>query len=148
MVDETDSKSVRGFPLCGFESYQKHQFEWKDIMVKKVTFAEFEKIKESASNKILVVDFFAPWCGPCRALGQTLEELSSMYPDEFVEFVAIDVDTAFVEIQAIGIRNVPTVHIMWGGVSKWQVSGAVDKETIRTAIDSVYDTCNPPQSEV
>lgn len=117
-------------------------------MVKKVTFAEFEKLKESASNKILVVDFFAPWCGPCRILGQTLEELSEMYPDEFVEFVAINVDDAFVEVQAIGIRNVPTIHIVFGGESKWQAAGALGKETLLTAIESVVDACFIPQSEV
>jgi thioredoxin 1 len=117
-------------------------------MVKKVSFAEFVELKESASNKVLVVDFFAPWCGPCRALGQTLEELSNMYDTEIVEFVAINVDDAFVEVQAIGIRNVPTVHIMFGGESKWQAAGALDKDTLRTAIESVIDACFTPQSEV
>lgn len=117
-------------------------------MVKKVSFAEFVEIKDSIHNKVLVVDFFAPWCGPCRALGQTLEELSKMFANEYVEFVAINVDEAFVEIQALGIRNVPTVHIMWDGVTQWQTSGAVDKETLQSAIDSVFHTCNPPQSEV
>ena len=117
-------------------------------MVKKVSFAEFEEIKESASNKLLVVDFFAPWCGPCRALGQTLEELSAMYAEELVEFIAINVDDAFVEVQAIGVRNVPTVHIMFGGTSQWQASGAMDKENLRAAIESALETCFPPQSEV
>ena len=117
-------------------------------MVKKVSFEEFVEIKDSICNKVLVVDFFAPWCGPCRALGQTLEELSKMFADEYVEFVAINVDEAFVEIQAIGIRNVPTVHIMFGGESKWQAAGALDKETLRTAIESVIDACFTPQSEV
>ena len=65
-------------------------------MVKKVTFADFVELKESASDKILVVDFYAPWCGPCRALGQTLEELSAAYAEELVEFIAINVDDAFV----------------------------------------------------
>ena len=117
-------------------------------MVKEVTFAEFEELKESAINKILVVDFFAPWCGPCRAIRQTLEKLSEEYPCEYVEFIAINVDAAFEEVQSIGIRNIPNVHIMWGGESKWQVSGAVEKEVLASAIDSVVDTCFPPQSEV
>ena len=117
-------------------------------MVKKVSFAEFEEIKESASSKLLVVDFFAPWCGPCRALGQTLEELSAMYAEELVEFIAINVDDAFAEVKAIGVRNVPTVHIMFGGTSQWQDSGAMDKENLRAAIESVLGTCFPPQSEI
>ena len=117
-------------------------------MVKKVSFEEFVELKESASNKVLVVDFFAPWCGPCRALGQTLEEISNVYSTALVEFVAINVDDAFVEVQAIGIRNVPTVHIMFGGESKWQAAGALDKESYLTAIESVIDACFTPQSEV
>lgn len=117
-------------------------------MVKKVSFEEFVELKESVSNKVLVVDFFAPWCGPCRALGQTLEEFSNLYSTALVEFVAINVDDAFVEVQAIGIRNVPTIHIMFGGESKWQASGALDKNAILTAIESVVDACFIPQSEV
>ena len=117
-------------------------------MVKKVSFSEFEELKESASNKLLVVDFFAPWCGPCRALGQTLEELSALYSEELVEFIAINVDDAFAEVQAIGVRNIPTVHIMFGGTSQWQAAGALDNETLLTAIESVIDACFPPQSEV
>lgn len=117
-------------------------------MVKKVSFEEFVEFKESVRNKIIVVDFFAPWCGPCRALGQTLEELSNLYSTALVEFVAINVDDTFVEVQAIGIRNVPTIHIMFGGESKWQAAGALDKETLLTAIESVIETCFIPQSEV
>lgn len=68
---------------------------------------EFNSIIES--NKEVVVDFFATWCGPCRMLGPVIEELSSEISD--IEFLKVDVDE-FPEIaQQFGVMNIPTIIV-------------------------------------
>lgn len=68
---------------------------------------DFNKIIES--NKEVVVDFFATWCGPCRMLGPVIEELSNELKD--IEFLKVDVDE-FPEIaQSFAVMNIPTIIV-------------------------------------
>jgi thioredoxin 1 len=72
-----------------------------------------EELKDllSKNNKILI-DFFATWCGPCRALSPVLEKLESEYPN--VKFVKFDVDTDMEYVTQFNITSVPTVMICNG----------------------------------
>ena len=73
--------------------------------------AEQLKERQNKGEKLLV-DFFATWCGPCKALLPRLERMESEYPD--ITFVKIDVDKNMDYAGEFGIRSVPTVAFFSG----------------------------------
>jgi thioredoxin 1 len=77
-----------------------------------------------APGKILV-DFWAEWCGPCRAIGPVLEEMADEYPG--VRFLKLNVDESPVVAQNYGVMSIPTVLAFEGGEVKSRIVGAVPK---------------------
>ena len=72
-----------------------------------------ERVDElRAEGKKLLVDYWAKWCGPCKALIPRLENLEKQYPD--VTFVKVDVDENMDAALDLGIRTVPTIMIYNG----------------------------------
>ena len=82
----------------------------------------------------VVVDFWAPWCGPCLMIGPSIEELSGEY-DGKVNFVKVNTDEARNVAIKYGIMGIPTLKIFRGGEEIASVSGALPKEHIRKWID-------------
>lgn len=72
-----------------------------------------EKVKQLQSEgKKVLVDYWAKWCGPCKALIPRLESIEAQYPD--VTFVKVDVDENMDSALDLGIRSVPTIIIYNG----------------------------------
>jgi thioredoxin 1 len=65
------------------------------------------------AEKLVLVDFWAPWCGPCKAQTPVLERLSKVHPD--VSFVKVNVDEAKQVAGTYGIRSIPTLALFYGG---------------------------------
>jgi thioredoxin len=87
-------------------------------------------------KKPAIVDFYADWCGPCRAIAPTLEELAKEYGDKIVIY-KVDVDASGDLAQAFGIRSIPAVlFIPMKGESKMTVGGR-SKEDFKKQIDSI-----------
>ena len=63
--------------------------------------------KNLINDKVVVVDFFATWCGPCKMLSPVIDELANKYPD--ISFVKIDVDDCPNISKEYGIMSVPTL---------------------------------------
>ncbi|MBR5240826.1 MAG: thioredoxin [Muribaculaceae bacterium] len=80
-----------------------------------------------------IVDFWAVWCGPCRAFAPIFEELSDEFKGE-VKFIKVNVDNATQIAQKYQIRSIPTLILFKDGeeVQKW--IGGRPKETLRTMI--------------
>lgn len=78
-----------------------------------VTDANFETDVLKATGPVLV-DFWAPWCGPCRAVGPVVEKIAELYAGR-VRVAKMNVDDNPVTSQHYGIRSIPTVALFHGG---------------------------------
>lgn len=81
----------------------------------------------------VLVDFWAPWCGPCRAIAPTLEEIAGEM-DGKVVIAKVNVDEAGEIAGRFGVRSIPTLLLFKGGQVREQIVGAVAKSTIVAAI--------------
>jgi thioredoxin 1 len=88
------------------------------------------------SEKHAVVDFWAPWCGPCKAIGPILDELVKTYGDQ-VKFTKCNVDDNPVTPGKFGIKAIPTLIFFKDGEVADQITGMVAKNKLEEAIKSV-----------
>lgn len=88
------------------------------------------------SDTPVLVDFWAPWCGPCRAIAPVIEELSGEYGDK-LKIAKCNVDDNPQTPAKYGIRAIPTLIIFKGGNVTEQITGAVAKAQIAAAVDKV-----------
>ena len=86
-------------------------------------------------DKLLVVDFFATWCGPCKKLSPTLDEVSEEFGDR-VNIVKVDVDESEDLAMTSGIRSVPTVLFFKNGQQVDKFVGALPKSEIVSKIEN------------
>ncbi len=106
----------------------------KQTFVEKVF--DFEKNAEwnYAGSLPCVIDFWAPWCGPCRAVGPVIEELSKEYAGK-VNFYKVNTDEEQELAGAFGIRSIPSLlFVPMTGQPKMAV-GALPKNTLKEAIN-------------
>ena len=97
-------------------------------MAVEFTDANFEELVEK-SDKPVIVDFWAEWCGPCRMVGPLVEELANEYEGQAV-IGKLSVDNAPQVSQKYGIRNIPTVLFFKNGEVVDKQVGAVPKSEL------------------
>jgi thioredoxin 1 len=83
-----------------------------------------------------LVDFWAAWCGPCRAIAPVVEELAAQYEGR-VKIGKLNVDENPKTPGQYGIRAIPTLILFKGGTVAEQITGAVSKTTLENAIKKV-----------
>ena len=104
-------------------------------MALQITDASFEEVVLK-SDKPVLVDFCATWCGPCRMLGPVIEEIATEYEGRVV-VGKVDVDSNQEYAAKYGVRNIPTVLVFQNGEVVGRQVGVAPKNTYTEALDSL-----------
>ncbi len=100
-----------------------------------LTDATFDKAVHDADMPVLV-DFWAPWCGPCKMMVTVLEELAGTYVEK-AKFCKINTDDARDSALEFGVTSIPTLILLKNGQMQKKWAGMTDKKEIAAAIDEL-----------
>lgn len=101
--------------------------------VKEITDAQFA---DTVKSGVVLVDFWAPWCGPCRMQGPILEEVAATVGDR-AKCAKINIDENPSAATKYGVRSIPTLLLFKDGQMAQQFVGLQRKEQLVSAIDAV-----------
>ena len=104
-------------------------------MALEVNDANFEEVVLQ-SDKLVIVDFWAEWGGPCRMVAPVVEELSQDYEGRLI-VAKVDVDSNPGTASKYGIRNIPTLLFIKGGEVVEKHVGAAPKTTLATKVEAL-----------
>ena len=101
--------------------------------VKNLTTADFEAT--ILANPIVLVDFWAPWCGPCRAFAPVFERSAQNHPD--IVHAKVDTDAQRELAAIVGIRSVPTIMAFREGILVYSRPGAMPPAVLKDLIGQI-----------
>lgn len=103
------------------------------MAVKSLKTADFDST--ISSNDIVILDFWAPWCGPCKSFAPVFEAVSEEHPD--ITFAKINTDEENELAGHFGIRSIPTLMVFRERVIVFQQAGALPKAALNDLISQI-----------
>ncbi len=122
-----------GAVLLGQVTVQANLWSDPRMTTTELTAAEFEKTV--ADNDIVLVDFWAAWCGPCRQFAPTFEKAAEANPD--ITFAKVDTEAEQALARAANITSIPTLMAFREGVLVYSQPGALPPQSLDQLIDAV-----------
>jgi len=98
-----------------------------------------KNFKELTNKGIVLVDFWAPWCGPCRLLGPAIEELAEDFEDQDVVIGKVNLDDYPDLASKYNVKSIPTMAFLRNGILVDQLIGVHSKEKIKEKLDSLLN---------
>jgi thioredoxin 1 len=102
-----------------------------NVNVKDITADDFEE-EVLKSDKIVLVDFFATWCGPCQKMSKVLEQISADRPD--LKVVRVDIDDNELLARQFFVRSIPTVVYMKNGKEFNRIVGFTTRDQLLSIV--------------
>lgn len=99
------------------------------------TSKNYNTLLEENKDKIVIADFWAEWCGPCKMLGPVLEEIDN--ENDNISVIKINVDEEQDLSMKFGVQSIPTMVVYKNGEAMGQMVGAQPKQAILEAITSI-----------
>jgi thioredoxin 1 len=123
----------------------------KSNVIKKIANEqELKTIFDNAGSKILVIDFYADWCGPCRVIHPTIEALASKYAGK-AEFLSVNIDQNSAIANTFMVQNIPDVMFFKNKqkvISLVGINHIESYEKVLTVCDSINGPCESDISDI
>ena len=95
------------------------------------------EVVEPSMTKLVILDFYADWCGPCKALAPVLEKVAAEYADKGVELRKVDVDKEQFIAAQFQVQSIPTVYAMFQGQPVADLTNARSESQLKQTLDQI-----------